>query len=183
MRQGELQHWRGYVAQGGRWRRVLDTRQHTHPPTRPVRPPTWRYCRVPKVPPAGLGLQNPRPSSPVVVFALSWSAERGAWRGGDAQQEVRASQQRPRRCCRQGSWHDRDPKLNDLSPVCRPHSALTSGKGVQVRPSAQFWAGWSECATGHSMPSRPGAVRLSAAAALQPERGWHGVCEVKDAGP
>ena len=48
-----------------------------------------------------------------------------------------------------------------------PGPPLTSGSGAQVRLAAQFCAGWSEGTTGHSMPARPGAVRLSVWEALQ----------------
>ena len=52
------------------------------------------------------------------------------------------------------------------------HAPLTSGRGTQTSPSAQLWDALVDGSMGHSMPTRPGAVRFSAAATLQQgERG------------
>lgn len=116
-----------------------------------------RYSRVPKVPPAGIAAQKPSPSSPVAPPA-----------------PLRLDALPCCSCVEAGrmeaplEWGACSGRSGGSSSAGRGGSApsLTSGRGAQVWPAAQLSSGRSDGVMRHSMPERPGAVRLSAAAAL-----------------
>ena len=63
----------------GRETRGAEQRQHKGRPGKGLTSaaPTWMYCRVPNVPPAGVGAQKPRPSMFVLTLRLSCSQRPG----------------------------------------------------------------------------------------------------------